>query len=89
MPRRTQAVRRLSPWRPAPLRVGQDPTEVSVDPRRHSRAAVNLAILAGGVVLGLVGAQNRQTNLGAVALQAGGSAAAVALVFFIKDLFSD
>lgn len=88
MSRRAQIVRRLSPWRPAPLRVGQDPTEVAVDPRRHSKAAVNLAILAGGVAMGLVGAQNRQTNLGAVALQAGGSVAAVALVFFVKDLFS-
>lgn len=69
-------------------RLGADPTEVEVDPGTFSKTTVNLALMGGGVLLGLVGANNRETALGAVALQAGGSVAAVALAFFIKDLFS-
>jgi hypothetical protein len=61
---------------------------------RHSLAAhkgwspelVNLGILAGGLALGMVSYAKRDTPLGAVLLQAGGSVVAVSLIFLVHDL---
>lgn len=48
--------------------------------------AVNLGILGSGVVLGLIAYQYRDTPIGATLLGAAGSVAAVAFVFFLREL---
>lgn len=49
--------------------------------------AANVAIMAVGATIGLIGASYRKTSVGAVAISAGGGMFGVGLIFTILDLF--
>lgn len=48
--------------------------------------AVNVAIIAGGVGIGLLGFHHRKSPVGAIALGAGGSVVGAGVIFLLLDL---
>ncbi len=65
-------------WKPHRYGMGSNP---SVSP-----LVVDLGILGGGVIIGMISYTSRETPLGATMLGAGGSIAAVGLVLLARQL---
>lgn len=64
-------------------------TELSGTPAGRSDAGIMAATLAGGSLLGLVGAGYRDTSFGALALGAGSSVVGVSLTLLLKGLVGE
>lgn len=62
------------------------PTPEPRPPKGIPPVLVNLAIMTGGIGIGLLGFSHRKSALGAIATAAGGSIAGVGFIFFALDL---
>lgn len=76
-------------WAPAPRpAIAQTAAPAMPEPPKGVPAmAVNLAIMAGGLGIGLLGFKYRKYPLGAIAVGMGGSVAGVGFIFVVLDLF--
>lgn len=67
-------------------RYGYGLAQIRRNGKSLSPTTVNLGILGGGLLLGLITYQYKDSPLGATLLGAAGSVSAVALVFFVREL---